>query len=173
MKNIVKKALSELKFAVRFDARFLRTHFFSFFFNLVPNLYILKWLKIFLLRMTGMKVKEIYVKSPLYVDYAKNIRIGKGTFINLGTYFDGNALTVIGDNCQIGPFCKFENTNHIGEEEQYLPIKIGNNVWIGANCVILPGAVISDNLTIAAGAVVRGEIKEGRVWGGVPAKMLK
>ncbi|MFW6202853.1 MAG: acyltransferase, partial [Marinilabilia sp.] len=37
-------------------------------------------------------------------------------------------------------------------------VAIGNNVWVGANCVILPGADIGDEVTIGAGCVISGEI---------------
>jgi len=47
------------------------------------------------------------------------------------------------------------------------------NVWIGAGCIVLPGARIGDNAVIAAGSVVRGEVPAGELWGGVPAKYIK
>jgi acetyltransferase-like isoleucine patch superfamily enzyme len=52
-------------------------------------------------------------------------------------------------------------------------VSIGRNVWIGANCVILPGTVIGDNAVIAAGAVVRGIVPANELWGGVPARFIK
>ncbi len=53
------------------------------------------------------------------------------------------------------------------------PIKIGNNVWIGANSTILPGVTIGDGAIIAAGAVVSKDVPENAVVGGVPAKIIK
>ena len=43
------------------------------------------------------------------------------------------------------------------------PVKIGNNVWIGANAVILRGTVIGDNCVIGAGTVVKGTFESGSV----------
>lgn len=43
------------------------------------------------------------------------------------------------------------------------PVKIGNNVWIGANTVILRGTEIGDNCVIGAGCILKGQYKEGSV----------
>ncbi len=50
---------------------------------------------------------------------------------------------------------------------------IGNDVWIGANVVILPGVNIGDGAIIAAGAIVAKDVPPYAVVGGVPAKMIK
>ncbi|PDT22698.1 acyltransferase [Rhizobium hidalgonense] len=52
-------------------------------------------------------------------------------------------------------------------------ITIGDDVWIGANCVILDGATIGNGAVIAAGAVVTGDIPAMAIAGGVPAKVLR
>lgn len=52
-------------------------------------------------------------------------------------------------------------------------IKIGNDVWIGMNAVILPEATIGNGVTVMAGAVVSGSIPDYAVVGGVPAKIIK
>lgn len=50
---------------------------------------------------------------------------------------------------------------------------IGNDVWIGANVVILPGVSIGDGAVLAAGAVVTKDVEEYAIVGGVPAKLIK
>ena len=52
-------------------------------------------------------------------------------------------------------------------------VNIGNDVWIGANVIILPGVTISDGAIIAAGAVVNKDVKPFEIVGGVPAKTIK
>lgn len=54
----------------------------------------------------------------------------------------------------------------------YDPIEVGNNVFIGSDCVILPGTKIGDNTIIGAGAVVTKDLPPGKVWGGVPARCI-
>ena len=53
------------------------------------------------------------------------------------------------------------------------PVVIGNDVWIGANVIILPGVEIKDGAVIAAGAVVTRNVPAYAIVGGVPAKILK
>ena len=56
-------------------------------------------------------------------------------------------------------------------EEQ--PVIIGNDVWIGANVIILPGVKIGTGSVIGAGAVVTKNVEEYTVVGGNPAAVLK
>ena len=53
------------------------------------------------------------------------------------------------------------------------PIKIGNNVYIGNNVIILPGVTIGNNVVIGAGAVVSKNIPDNSVAVGIPARVIK
>ena len=53
------------------------------------------------------------------------------------------------------------------------PIKVGNNVFIGYGCIILPGVTIGDNVVIGAGAVVTKDIPSDCVAVGVPARVIE
>jgi acetyltransferase-like isoleucine patch superfamily enzyme len=53
------------------------------------------------------------------------------------------------------------------------PVVIGNDVWIGANAVILPGVTIGSHVVVAAGAVVTKDVPANTLVGGVPAKVIK
>ena len=53
------------------------------------------------------------------------------------------------------------------------PVVIGDDVWIGANAVILPGVTIGRHSVVAAGAVVTKDVPDNTLVGGVPAKIMK
>lgn len=53
------------------------------------------------------------------------------------------------------------------------PVRIGSGSWIGHGAVILPGSQIGRHVIVAAGSVVRGEVPDYSVVGGVPAKVIR
>lgn len=59
------------------------------------------------------------------------------------------------------------------EFDEYLPINIGNDVWIGARAIIMDGVNIGNGAVIAAGAVVTKDVPPYAIVGGVPAKIIK
>lgn len=59
------------------------------------------------------------------------------------------------------------------EFEEYLPINIGHDVWIGARAIIMDGVNIGNGAVIAAGAVVTKDVPDFAIVGGVPAKIIK
>ncbi|MEM9413931.1 MAG: acyltransferase [Planctomycetota bacterium] len=59
------------------------------------------------------------------------------------------------------------------DADLFAPVTIGNNVFIGARVIILPGAKIGDNCVIGTGSIVTGEIPPDSVAAGVPAKVIR
>lgn len=160
---------------VAHDLMFFRPRLFLFFFNLIPDLLTLSPLRNLLLRFGGARIDifNAYIRSPLWCSDLRQISFGNGIFINMGCRFEGTAPTVIGDHCQIGPFCCFENVNHTGDGDVALSVIIGNGVWIGARAVLTPGAEVGADSVIAAGAVVAKKVPANELWGGVPARKIR
>lgn len=86
----------------------------------------------------------------------------------------------IGDYVAIGPGTKmivysnhYESGKKVTEVTIIGNVVIGNNVFIGANCTILPGTIVHDNVVIGAGSVVKGEIEGNSVYAGVPCKKIQ
>jgi len=102
---------------------------------------------------------------------------------HLGAYCYVNVCygkIVIGNDVAIGPGTKiiaysnnFRKGRKVTEERIVKDVIIGSNVLIGANCSILPGTIIHDNVVVGAGAVVNGELKSNAIYAGVPAKIIK
>lgn len=115
---------------------------------------------------------------PFYTDFGKNITIGKNVFINAGCKFQDQGGIFIDDGALIGHGVVLATLDHdlAPEKRQQLhpaPIRIGKNVWIGANAVVTKGVTIGDNAVVAAGAVVTKDVPANCIVGGVPAKQIK
>ena len=107
---------------------------------------------------------------PWPVDFRSKVRgwrcIQKGIMCDPGdspgVYINAFGGLKLGDNVEIAPNVTIVTTNHNKyDQRKTSPIKgveIGNNVWIGANSVILPGSKIGDEVTIGAGCVISGKI---------------
>lgn len=112
-----------------------------------------------------------------------DVVIGERTFINSGTViYSGNGVR-IGSKVLIAANCTFAPVNHEFRardipiiDQGFMPsrggIIIEDDVWIGANCVILDGAVIRQGAVIAASSLIRGEVEAYAIYGGVPAKRI-
>ncbi len=89
----------------------------------------------------------------------------------------------IGDHVIVGMNTVFRAASHQTKDSPRVPIRdqghepgcirVGNDVWIGANVCILPGAEIGDHCVIGAGAVVNSAIPTGSIAAGVPARVIK
>jgi len=95
-----------------------------------------------------------------------------------GIYINGMNGIEFGYNVYIAPGVKIISANHdIYDYSKHIKsksIKIGNNVWIGANAIILPGVEIADDCVIGAGAVVtKSFLKQGSIIAGNPAKAIR
>lgn len=127
----------------------------------------------------GKPVDETFACfPPFYTDCGKNTTIGKNVFINAGCKFQDQGGITIGDGSLIGHNVVLATLNHslLASKRANLipaPIRIGKNVWIGANAVVLPGVTIGDGAVIAAGAVVTRNVEANTVVGGVPAKVIR
>jgi acetyltransferase-like isoleucine patch superfamily enzyme len=120
------------------------------------------------------------IDTPFFCQLGCNIIIGNDTFINYGVKFHDCAPITIGDRVMIGPDVKFITEGHstdVGLRRARClfayPIEVGDDVWIGANVVILPGVKIGRGCTIAAGCLVNKDVPPFSVVGGVPARILK
>lgn len=115
---------------------------------------------------------------PFYTDFGKNITIGNHVFINAGCKFQDQGGIEIDDGALIGHGVVLATLNHDLEPEKRqqlhpAPIRIGKNVWIGANATVTAGVTIGEHAVVAAGAVVIRDVPANVVVGGVPAKVLK
>lgn len=131
-----------------------------------------------LTKMFGRVGKNCFIELPFHTDYGSNVEIGENFFANNGLTLLDTATIEIGDNVLIASNVGIYTAGHALDPELRLktgaeygfPVKIGNNVWIGASVTILPGVTIGDNAVIGAGSVVTKDIPADTLAFGNPAK---
>jgi virginiamycin A acetyltransferase len=119
-----------------------------------------------------------------FVGGSGDIVIGADCEINeFCVFYSGNGIQ-LQDKVIMGPGCRFMPMNHELTSTE-LPIRdqgfapsrggidVDEDVWLGANVVLLDGVKIGRGAVIAAGAVVRGVVPPLEVWGGIPARFIR
>ena len=131
-------------------------------------------------RLFGKTGKLFSIVSPFFCDYGYNIEIGENFFMNMNCVILDGAKVTFGDNVFVAPGCGFYTAGHPLDAERRnagleyaLPIRIGNNVWIGAQVCVLPGVTIGDNTVIGAGSVVTKDIPSGVLAAGNPCRVIR
>jgi len=142
------------------------------------------------------------IDSAVVITNKNNFMCGKGCALYHGTYILNTfGKVILGDNSHLGAMCYVNacyGTLTIGDDVAIGPhtsivvysnhykygqkvtteritkdIHIGNNVFVGANCVILPGTTIADNVIVGAGSVVKGKLDGNAVYAGAPHKKIR
>lgn len=126
-------------------------------------------------------IKGSFVIEPAFwCDYGYNIELGDNFYSNHNLVILDGAKVKFGDNVFVAPNCGFYTAGHpleISKRNNGLeyakPINVGNNVWFGANVIVLPGVTIGDNCTIGAGSVVVKDIPANSLAVGNPCRVIR
>lgn len=138
----------------------------------------LKW------RLMGLKMgHSVEIYGKVVIHDVSRVSIGDNTTIGAFTVLFGSGTITIGHDVLISTNCSLFSITHRTDAlaqgrlyrntRQMAPITIGNNVWIGTGCRILPGVTIGDNSIVGAGSVVTRSVPAGVVVIGVPAKIVR
>ncbi len=131
------------------------------------------------------KVLRINARVPWPVHFTSQVKgvknISKGSRnpgMSMGVYIDGRNGIEFGENVWIGPKVSIISMNHSTTDyHEYIktkPINIGDDCWIGAHAIILPGISLEKGTVVAAGSVVTKSFNEKKILiGGNPAKKIK
>ncbi|HBY10084.1 hypothetical protein A2473_01185 [candidate division WWE3 bacterium RIFOXYC2_FULL_42_13] len=126
--------------------------------------------------------KNVYFLKGVELGSPYGIEIGDNVSINYGTHMGGTGGLKIGNYVNIGPNCQILTAQHrfdrmdkpmalqgvaVGE------IIIEDDVWLGANVVVLSGVKIGRGAIIGANAVVTKDVPAFAIFGGVPAKLIR
>ena len=122
-----------------------------------------------------------------WVDIEKGVRFGEGLTIGHGSGSGADSVipseVVIGDHVMMGPQVMMFTANHrtdrldipMGHQGWTATEKIiiGNDVWIGARVILLPGVHIGNGCVIGAGSVVTKDVPDYEIWAGNPARKIR
>lgn len=134
--------------------------------------------KVFLKKM-GNKVE---IRNRVKIMSPAKVEIGDNVVINSDSKIGGQLGIKIGNGVLIGYNVNLVSQNHeyrnpdvpIGKQGYYGgPIIIGDDVWLGANVVVLPNITIGKGAIVGANAVVTKNVNPYTVVGGVPARLIK
>ncbi len=142
----------------------------------------------------GAKYIRYWICKHLFAKCGKNVNVEHGAEIGTGKHIeigDNSGIgvncwikkAVIGKNVMIGPDVVFISSNHRFDDpdrpiqEQGVievgPIIVGDNTWIGARAIILPGVKIGKCVIIGAGAVVTKDVPDYAIVAGNPARIIR
>ena len=122
-----------------------------------------------------------YIEPPLHADFGgKHVHFGRNVYANFGLTLVDDGHIYVGDSVMFAPNVIVATGSHPVEPtlrrqglQFNLDVRIGDNVWIGAGAVILPGVTIGENTVIGAGSVVTKDIPAGVVAVGNPCRVMR
>lgn len=124
----------------------------------------------------------LYQRCVLVARDGAELVVGDGTGMSGATVYAKESVR-IGSRCLIGANAKIFDTDfHPVDPEERLaspnagrhdPVRIGDNVFIGANSIVLKGVTIGDNSVVAAGSVVVKDVPANSLAGGNPARVIR
>lgn len=137
-----------------------------------------RWLCAPLFRVAG---NNINIETGACFGKGSKVSIGSNSGIGINCVLSGEVK--IGDNVMMGPDVIFITTTHGHSrvdipmiEQGYIaerPITVGDDVWIGTRCIILPGVAIGKGVIVGAGSVVTKSVPDYVVVAGNPARIVK
>lgn len=131
--------------------------------------------------MMGDVGKDCYIEPPFHANWGgKHVRFGDGVYTNFGLTCVDDTHIYVGSHTLFGPNVVLATAGHPMMPElrkhgiQYnMPIHIGENCWLGAGVIVVPGVTIGDNVVIGASSVVTKDIPSNSVAMGTPCRVVR
>ena len=124
---------------------------------------------------------HVRIRKTVIVNGGGEVRIGAHTLLN-GCWVGSRSSVTIGDWCLVSD-CAISDTDYHNlvprdrhgplSAKAIAPVRLGDNVWVGARAIVLKGTSIGDDSVVGSGAVVRGEVPAGVVVSGNPAEVVR
>lgn len=131
--------------------------------------------------MMGDVGKDCYIEPPFHANWGgKHVHFGDGVYANFGLTCVDDTHIYVGSHTLFGPNVILATAGHPMMQElrkhgiQYnMPIHIGENCWLGAGVIVVPGVTIGDNVVIGASSVVTKDIPSNSVAMGTPCRVVR
>ena len=127
-------------------------------------------------RVLGTPILQSQGRRPLRA----RLRIGTGCTIGRGVILEFGEVVTLGDRVTLADRAVIITTTHrLGPKGHRAgpvirnPVSIGNDVMIGENAIVLPGAVIGDGARVLPGSVVNAKVAPGATVAGIPARLQR
>ncbi|WP_028670025.1 sugar O-acetyltransferase [Saccharospirillum impatiens] len=124
--------------------------------------------------------QHTFIEPGVQVDYGTQVRLADRVYLNFGCVLLDSTWIEIGQGSMLGPGVHLYTVSHPlaaserARGDQFAqPIRLGMNVWVGGQAIILPGVTIGDNAVVAAGSVVRESVPANTLVAGNPACRVK
>lgn len=122
-----------------------------------------------------------YIEPPLHANFGgRHVHFGKNVYANFNLTLVDDTHIYVGDYTMIGPNVTIATAGHpllpdLREKGyQYnKSVRIGNNCWLGAGVIVVPGITIGDNVVIGAGSIVTKDVPSNVVAVGNPCRILR
>ena len=130
---------------------------------------------------------NVIILDYVFIDAMPSLKVGKYTTIAWRSLIEGRANVQIGDRCFLGPGTKilgstyefdgYYTTEHMCEGQdvskiRYGDIKICDDAYLGANCVVMPGVTIGEGALVGANTFVNRNLKPWGIYFGNPVKKI-
>lgn len=131
--------------------------------------------------MMGDVGKDCYIEPPFHANWGgKHVHFGDGVYANFGLTCVDDTHIYVGSHTLFGPNVVLATAGHPMMPElrkhgiQYnMPIHIGENCWLGAGVIVVPGVTIGDNVVIGVSSVVTKDIPSNSVAMGTPCRVVR
>ena len=131
--------------------------------------------------MMGDVGKDCYIEPPFHANWGgKHVHFGDGVYANFGLTCVDDTHIYVGSHTLFGPNVVLATAGHPMMPDlrkhgiQYnMPIHIGENCWLGAGVIVVPGVTIGDNVVIGASSVVTKDIPSNSVAMGSPCRVVR
>ena len=149
----------------------------------LPRYPALNWVKARFLGLMGARIGRRPTFYPgVWIAPGRGLVVGDDVDFALGTLIVSNGGVTIGSRVLIGYRTQILSGNHVvpqrpgrifGAGHERKPVTIGDDVWIGGNCMIMPGVTIGEGAIVAGGSVVTKDVEPFAIVGGVPARLIR